>query len=77
MAKMKIYFVCLFVLFAFSAINAEPQPHMKAAQKHLEDAKSELQKASADKGGHRAKAIQLVNDAIEEVKKGIAADNKK
>lgn len=33
-------------------------------------------KATADKGGHRVKAIQLTKDAIDEVKKGIAFDNK-
>jgi hypothetical protein len=55
---------------------AEPQPHMKAAIKHLEEAKTALEKASADKGGHRVKAIELVNEAIKEVKEGIDFDNK-
>ncbi len=77
MNKIKFCFASLLIMFAFTVVSAEPQPNMKAAQKHLEQAKDALQKATADKGGHRAKAIQLVNDAIEEVKKGIAADNKK
>ena len=50
------------------------QPHMKAALGHLESAKAELEVATADKGGHRAKAIGLVNDAIAQVKKGIEFD---
>ena len=47
------------------------QPHMKAAQDALKLAQKELQEATADKGGHRAKAIALVNDALVEVQKGI------
>jgi len=52
------------------------QPHMEAALASLENAKSELQKATADKGGHRAKAMQSVDRAIADVKAGIAWDRK-
>ena len=48
------------------------QPHMRAALDHLQAAKTELQLAEADKGGHRVKAIALVNDAITEVRAGMA-----
>jgi len=47
------------------------QPHMQNALNALENAKDSLNKAEADKGGHRVKAIGFVNDAIDEVKKGI------
>ena len=47
------------------------QPHMEAALGSLRSARRELDQANADKGGHRSKAIQLVNDAIAEVEKGI------
>lgn len=63
--------------FAIGTLNAENQPNMVAALGHLNNAVASLQKATADKGGHRAKAIQLTKDAIAEVKAGIAADNKK
>jgi len=56
--------------------EAEPQPHMQAALASLQLAKSQLEKASPDKGGHRVKAIALTQDAIEETKKGIEYDNK-
>jgi len=56
---------------------AQPQPHMTAALGSLETAKAELEKAVADKGGHRVKAIELITQAIEEVKKGIEAGKKK
>jgi len=47
------------------------QPHMNAALDHLKLARRELDAALADKGGHRAKAIALVHDAITEVEAGI------
>lgn len=50
------------------------QPHMQAALEHLRAAKGELDRADADKGGHRAKAISLVNDAISQVERGIGYD---
>jgi hypothetical protein len=49
------------------------QPHMARALDHLKDARNNLDQATPDKGGYRAKAIALVNEAIEEVKLGIAA----
>lgn len=55
---------------------ADRQPHMKLAREHLEKGLEQLQKATADKGGHRAKAIDLVKDAIKEVNAGIEFDNK-
>ena len=57
----------------FTEAAGPDQPHMQAALTNLETAKTNLQQATADKGGHRAKAIDLVNQAIDEVKKGIAA----
>jgi len=46
---------------------------MQTALIALESAKNNLDKAMADKGGHRAKAIDYVKDAISEVKEGIEA----
>lgn len=57
--------------------GAENQPHMRAALNSLQTAKNQLQAATADKGGHRAKAIDLVNAAIAEVNRGIAFDNRR
>jgi|SRR5262245_36225070 len=47
------------------------QPHMQNALNALENAKDSLDKAEPDKGGHRAKALGFVKDAMDEVKKGI------
>lgn len=46
------------------------EPHMSAAMGHLEQAKAELERAAPNKGGHREKAIQLVNDAMQQVQEG-------
>lgn len=50
------------------------QPFMRAAKDNLEDALKYLKKASADKGGHRQRAMNLVSQAIGSVNSGIAYD---
>ncbi|HEX3111496.1 MAG TPA: hypothetical protein VHU41_20495 [Thermoanaerobaculia bacterium] len=47
------------------------QPHMVTALDHLRAARTSLEKADADKGGHRAAAIDLTDRAIHEVEEGI------
>ncbi len=49
------------------------QPHMYAALDALRTARSELQSALANKGGHRVKAIALIDQAIAETNEGIRA----
>jgi hypothetical protein len=60
-------------LVAATVAEGAPQPHMEAALKALNNAASQLQAAADDKAGHRAKAIQLVSQAINQVQQGIAA----
>lgn len=55
--------------------HADAQPHMVAALASLQVAKTNLQTATPDKGGFRVKALQNVNEAIDNVKKGIEWDN--
>ncbi|HXK02039.1 MAG TPA: hypothetical protein VMS37_06525 [Verrucomicrobiae bacterium] len=56
--------------------KAASQPHMQAALNHLRSARQSLETAEQDKGGHRAKAIELTNSAIREVEAGIAYANR-
>jgi hypothetical protein len=49
------------------------QPHMRAALSDLMSARAELDTAEHNKGGHRVKAIELINSAIDEVQAGIDA----
>lgn len=48
------------------------QPFMDAALTSLRAARENLVQASPNKGGHRDRAIDLVDRAIEQVKEGIA-----
>jgi hypothetical protein len=47
---------------------------MDAALDKLRSARSNLEAATDDKGGHRVKALEHVNKAIDEVQKGIEYD---
>ena len=70
-------------LFAFATLAAfaighvtvtgaeGPQPKMRAALEQLKISREYLKNAEADKGGHRRKAMDLVDAAIAEVEKGI------
>jgi hypothetical protein len=49
------------------------QGHMNRALELLRSARSELNTASRDKGGHRTEAVRLIDQAIGQVKEGIAA----
>ncbi len=72
-------FLSVLILAAALAIGymagqvSAKQPHMKAALQHLQAARSQLQQATHDKGGHRAKALELTQNAINEVQAGIQA----
>jgi hypothetical protein len=68
----------LFLLAIISTANIAPavyagQPKMQAALSELRAARASLEQALADKGGHRVKAINLVDQAIAQVEAGIQA----
>jgi len=73
-----VLFAAVALVIGFAAGNAfaERQPHMQAALRALRNARQQLDAAEADKGGHRVKAMQLVNDAIKEVEAGVRFDNR-
>jgi hypothetical protein len=58
---------------AASSGSGSGQVNMKEAHKYLEKALKALEKAEADKGGHREKAIKDVTEAIDQVKEGMQA----
>ncbi len=49
----------------------ERQPHMYAARRALFVARNQLEAAQHNKGGHRAAALNLVLQAIQQVDQGI------
>jgi hypothetical protein len=61
---------------ALSTASAEPQPRMRQALHDLRAAATNLDAAAHDKGGHRAKALELTRAAINEVEAGIRYDNR-
>jgi len=74
--KAALLTVVLALGFAAGHLSAA-QPHMQSALQHLRAARADLNQATADKGGHRAKAIDAVNEAIEEVERGIRYDRRR
>ena len=60
---------------ASAPADSAPQPMMKKALTSLKAAKSQLHKATDDKGGHKPKAQAFIDQAIAEVEAGIAFDN--
>ncbi len=48
------------------------QPHMNSAVHHLRNARHELEVATADKGGHRQRAIGIIDRAISQTEEGIS-----
>jgi hypothetical protein len=48
------------------------QPHMTESISLLQSARSELAAATPNKGGHRERALSLIDQAISEVRAGIA-----
>jgi hypothetical protein len=47
------------------------QPHMDAAIGSLLNARAQLEEAVPNKGGHRVRAIELIDEAIREAQEGI------
>ncbi|HEY5920811.1 MAG TPA: hypothetical protein VIV11_04035 [Kofleriaceae bacterium] len=58
------------------SVGADPQPKMRDALDHLHSAERALTNAAHDKGGHRKKALELTQAAINQVKAGIKFDNR-
>ncbi len=61
-------------VFSAPVAKAEPQPKMRAALADLEAARAKLEHADHDKGGHRERALELVNQAIAQIKEGVRYD---
>ncbi len=61
-----------FNLFQTASARSGYQPNMEQALGNLHAARINLEVSSPDKGGHRVKALELVNQAIYQVRQGIA-----
>jgi len=54
--------------------RVEKSPNLHAALRALQNAKAHLQRADHDSQGHRAKALDLTNQAIQEAQLAIQLD---
>jgi len=59
-----------------AAQKGERHPEIRMAIRHLEQAKESLEKAAHDFGGHRVKALEHVNQALEECHRAMETDEK-
>jgi hypothetical protein len=58
------------------AVHHEHHPEIHKAMRKLKAAKEDLEKAEHDYGGHRVKAIEAINHAIQELKEALESDKK-
>lgn len=56
--------------------RGEQHPEIRAAMRHLEQAKQSLEHAAHDFGGHRVKALEHVNQALAECNEALNFDRK-
>jgi len=58
------------------ASHHEHHPELVKARRKLRGAKQDLEKAAHDYGGHKAKAIEAINQALEEISAALEFDKK-
>jgi hypothetical protein len=70
-------YVALSLMLFTTAHADEPKghPEMHRALRALENSKRDLEKAAHDYGGHRAKALELTDQAIREIHEGLEYAN--
>ena len=66
-----VFILLLIVGYLAGCATGGGQPHMQNALDNLNTARSELQAAENNKGGHRERALNLIGSAIDEVQRGI------
>jgi len=67
--------VAVATVFCTPVVKAD-QPKMHEALADLEAARTKLEHAEHDKGGHRERALEAVNNAIAQIKEGMHYDRR-
>jgi len=70
LAVLGVLVVAIGLVVAQTHRMAIHEPHMSAAYGHLQQARAELERAAPNKGGHRERAMQAVDQALQEVEEG-------
>ena len=65
------------LVFAVGVARAQEHPQMEEAKKDLQAAKTALQAADHDYGGHRKQAIESIDKALGHINQGLATVAKK
>ena len=74
--RSQILVVCTVLLVAIGLVYAQThrmaihEPHMSAAYGHLQQARTELERAAPNKGGHRERAMQAIDQAMQQIDEG-------
>ena len=66
-----LFILLLLLGYLAGCASGGGQPHMQSAMDHLKSARNELNAAEVNKGGHRERAISLINDALDQVQRGM------
>ena len=69
--------VCGLVSVTSPPAMARAQPYMEQALERLHNARDLLRSADADKGGHRMNAMNLIDQAMREIRAGIQYSNRR
>jgi hypothetical protein len=69
---MKKLFSLAIVLATATAFAAPKCPEMEKAKRQVEATKADLEHAAHDYEGHRAKALEHVNAALQEIEQALA-----
>jgi len=70
LAVFTVLLVAIGLVYAQTRHMAIHEPHMSAAYGHLEQARAELERATPNKGGHRDRAMQAVDQAMRQIEEG-------
>lgn len=78
MKKILVLFttVALIGFASMSLAQGEKHPQMHKAIEKLREAKKHMENAAHDFHGHRAKALELTEQAIHELEEGLKSDRK-
>jgi hypothetical protein len=70
LAVLSVLLVAIGLVVAQTHRMAIHEPHMSAAYGHLQQARAELERAAPNKGGHRDRAMQAIDQAMQEIEEG-------